>query len=257
MDCQQSQHLLHGYLDGELDLVHSIEMEQHLKDCGVCKSAYEQQQALRSAIGGGSLYYRAPADLGKRVQSELRRVNPPKLALNLRLRSIMSLATAAVLLVTVTWAIDRNWRGDATEAVVDQVVASHVRSLLVDHVADVASSDRHQVKPWFNGKLDYSPEVNDFAPQGFPLIGGRLDYVNHRPVAAMVYGRRKHVINLFCWPTTDEHSAALQQLQRQGYHLVHWTKSGLEFWAVSDLNAAELQQFAKLVQTAGTEPSAD
>jgi anti-sigma factor RsiW len=248
---------MHGYLDGELDLVHGIEMEQHLKDCGVCRSAYEQQQALRSAIGDGSLCYRAPADLGKRIQSELRRVNPPKLALNPRLRSMMSLATAAVLLVTVTWAIDRNWRGDTTEAVVDEVVASHVRSLLVDHVADVASSDRHQVKPWFNGKLDYSPEVNDFAPQGFPLIGGRLDYVNHRPVAAMVYGRRKHVINLFCWPTTDERGLAIQQLQRQGYHLVHWSKSGLGFWAVSDLNAAELQEFAKLVQAAGTEPSAD
>lgn len=257
MDCQQSQHVLHAYLDGELDLVRSIEMEQHLKDCGACKSAYEQQQALRSAIGGGSLYYRAPNDLRKRVQSELRRVNSPKLALNLRLRPMMSLATAAVLLVMVTWAIDRSWRGGATEAVVDQVVASHVRSLLVDHVADVASSDRHQVKPWFNGKLDYAPEVNDFASQGFPLIGGRLDYVNHRPVAAMVYGRRKHMINLFCWPTTDEDNAAFQELQRQGYHLVHWTKSGLEFWAVSDLKAAELQQFAKLVQAAGTEPTAD
>ncbi len=257
MDCRQAQQLLHGYLDGELDLVHSVEMEQHLQNCGACKSAYEQQQTLRRVIGGGSLYYRAPADLRKRVRSELRRVNPPKLALNPRLRSIMSLATAAMLLVTVTWAIDRNWRGDATEAVVDQVVASHVRSLLVDHVADVASSDRHQVKPWFSGKLDYSPEVNDFAPQGFPLIGGRLDYVNHRPVAAMVYGRRKHVINLFCWPTTGQHSATLQPLQRQGYQLFHWTKSGLEFWAMSDLNAAELQQFAKLVQAAGTESSAN
>ena len=137
----------------------------------------------------------------------------------------------------------------------DQVVESHVRSLLVDHVADVASSDRHQVKPWFNGKLDYAPEVDDFASQGFPLIGGRLDYVNHRPVAAMVYGRRKHVINLFCWPETSDTSAAIQQFERQGFHLAHWNNSGQDFWAVSDLNAAELQQFAQLVQAAGTTPS--
>jgi mycothiol system anti-sigma-R factor len=257
LDCLQTQELLHGYLDGELDLVHSVEMEHHLQSCPACKSAYENQQTMRKLIAGGSLYYRAPDDLRKRIQGELRRVNPPQAPSNPRLRSMMSLATAAVLLVAVTWAINRNWPGEATEAVVDQVVAGHVRSLLVDHLADVASSDRHQVKPWFNGKLDYSPEVDDFAPQGFPLIGGRLDYVDHRPVAAMVYGRRKHLINLFCWPATDEHSPAFQQRQRQGYHVVHWTKSGLEFWAVSDLNAAELQQFAQLVQAAGAEPSAD
>lgn len=257
MDCQQARNLLHGYLDGELDLLHSVEMEQHLNDCRVCKSAYEQHQALRKVIGGGSLYYRAPADLRKRVRSEPHRANPSRFSLNPRLQSILSLATAAVLLVMVTWGIGRNWRSDPTDTAVDQVVASHVRSLLVDHIADVASSDRHQVKPWFNGKLDYSPEVNDLAPQGFPLIGGRLDYVNHRPVAAMVYGRRKHVINLFCWPTTGEHSAAFQQLERQGYHLLHWNTSGLEFWAMSDLNAAELQQFAKLVQAAGMEPGAN
>lgn len=255
MDCQQAQDLLHAYLDRELDLLHSVEMERHLQNCETCKSAYDQQQALSRAIDVGSLYHSAPADLRKRIQSELRRVNPLKPSLNGRLRSIMSLATAAVLLVAATWAIDRNWRGDATEAVVDQVVASHVRSLLVDHVADVASSDRHQVKPWFNGKLDYAPEVDDFDPQGFPLIGARLDYVQHRPVAAMVYGRRKHLINLFCWPTTDDHSAAISQFQRQGYHLAHWVKPGLEFWAVSDLNPAELQQFAKLAQAVGTEPS--
>jgi anti-sigma factor RsiW len=248
---------LHGYFDGELDLLHSLEMERHLKECGACKSGYEQQQALRSAINGSSLYYRAPAALREQFRSKQPSIKPPQHAWNRRLLPIASLATAAALFVAATWLIDRSWRSDATDAVVDQVVASHVRSLLVDHVADVASSDRHQVKPWFNGKLDYSPEVNDFAEEGFPLMGGRLDYVNHRPVAALVYGRRKHVINLFCWPMSDNHSISLQLLERQGYHLVHWTKSGLEFWAMSDLNADELQQFAQLVQAAGTEPSAD
>jgi anti-sigma factor RsiW len=104
------------------------------------------------------------------------------------------------------------------------------------------------VKPWFNGKLDYAPAVNDLAAEGFPLIGGRLDFVDHRPVAALIYGRRKHTINLFCWPTGNADQAELQQLDRNGFHLVHWTQGGLQYWALSDLNAAELAEFAKLVQ---------
>jgi anti-sigma factor RsiW len=257
VDCEQAKYLLPGYIDRELDLVHSVELEEHLEGCSACTLAHEQQQALQSAIGSASLSYRAPTELRKRLQSQLRGLDEPKMTWNRRLRSNSALATAAMLLVAATWAIGHNWAGNKTDGVIDQVVASHVRSLLVDHVADVASSDRHQVKPWFNGKLDYAPEFDDFASQGFPLTGGRLDYVNHRPVAAMVYGRRKHVINLFCWPATGERTASIQLLDRQGYHLAHWVKSGLEFWAVSDLNAAELRQFAELLQASGTDSAAN
>ncbi len=251
MDCQQSLELLHGYLDGELDAVHSVEMESHLQSCGACRNAYEQQQTLRRVISGASCY-RAPTALREKVRSELRRVDPPRLAWQQTPLRLIAIAAAMVMLVPAIWLLDRNWRRNAA---VDQVVDSHVRSLLVDHLVDVASSDRHEVKPWFNGKLDYAPAVSDLASQGFPLIGGRLDFVNHRPVAVLVYGRRKHVINLFCWPTTDMDHVKLQQLERSGFHLVHWTQGSLEYWALSDLNAAELAQFANLVQGVSTEPS--
>jgi anti-sigma factor RsiW len=256
VDCKQGRNLLHAYLDGELDLVRSVEVEEHLRACPTCAKIHGEQQVLRKAIGAASLYNCAPEGVRQRIQDNLQQMRP-RPASRWPLRTAMGLATAAVLLVAVTLAVKNDWRGSATDGLIDQLVANHVRSLQVDHMADVASSDQHQVKPWFSGKLDYSPEVDNFASQGFPLIGGRLDYVNHRPVAAMIYGRRKHVINLFCWPATGEPSAALQRFHGQGYHLVHWVKPGMEFWAVSDLNAAELQQFAKLVQAAGTEPSAN
>jgi anti-sigma factor RsiW len=135
-----------------------------------------------------------------------------------------------------------------------ELVACHVRSLLADHLTDVASSDRHQVKPWFAGKLDFAPGVVDLSSDGYPLIGGRLDYLGHRSVAAVVYRRRQHVINLFVWPS-DRTGDELRSETKSGYQLVRWTQAGTVYWAISDLNLGELNQFAELIRNAASRPT--
>ena len=138
----------------------------------------------------------------------------------------------------------------ADELLTQELVASHVRSqMLPSHRFDVASSDPHTVKPWFEGKLDYSPPVKDLVGQGFPLVGGRLDYLHNRPVAALVYQRRKHSIDLFIWPSAPGSETTSRMVTRQGYHLFQWTQSGMTFWIVSDLNERELQNFVNLIKS--------
>jgi anti-sigma factor RsiW len=120
--------------------------------------------------------------------------------------------------------------------------------MMANHLTDVPSSDQHTVKPWFDGKLDFSPPVIDTTEQGFPLMGGRLDYAGNRPVAALIYQRRKHFINLFVFPASDSSEGGSKITVRQGYNVIHWNRSGMTFWAVSDINLSELQEFTQAVQ---------
>ena len=155
------------------------------------------------------------------------------------------MAAAAVMVLALVPFL----RGPSTdELLTREVVSSHVRSLMATHLADVASSDHHTVKPWFAGKLDFSPPVEDLAKQGYPLVGGRLDYLKNRPVAALVYQRQKHFINLFIWPADSAPDVRANTVSLQGYNLAYWAKSGMTYWAVSDLNSSELQEFVQLVQ---------
>jgi mycothiol system anti-sigma-R factor len=248
LTCTDIQAAIHGYLDGELDAVRNLEIEQHLQHCAVCSQTYNADQSLQRAIKTGSQYYRAPAHLRKRIQSSIRQGNKSERVVPVMPWRWLAVAASVVFVVILAWALIP--RGlDAEQLVAQEVVSGHVRSLMVAHVVDVMSSDQHTVKPWFAGKLDFSPAVNDLSKEGFPLVGGRLDYLENRPVAALVYQRRNHVINLFIWPSSDDTHVKTKALARQGYHLVHWSKAGMMYWAISDLNDTELQEFVRFVQS--------
>jgi anti-sigma factor RsiW len=247
--CDEIRGLLSPYLDGELDLVRSVELDRHLEECPTCAAALEQMQSLSRTLRASGLYHPMPAPLRRRILSSLPQAGRP---LRWRFwRPVLVGTAAAVLMAVAGWGVLRGLSvPSADQRLAGEVVASHVRSLLWEnHRVDVASSDRHTVKPWFLGKVDVAPEVKDLSAQGFPLIGGRLDYLDDRPAAALVYQREKHVINVFIW-RTPERDQAPQTRERQGYHLIHWTDTGRAFWVVSDLNVRELSTFAELLREA-------
>jgi anti-sigma factor RsiW len=251
MNCTEAQRLLNPYIDAELDMANTLEIEEHLQKCTACLQAYNNYQTLQTAIKTNSLYFQAPERLRKRIQSSVRKEKKaPFIPLVVSWRGLSAAAVLIFALFFMLWGFTRFWPAPPTSvaSLPQQVLASHVRSLMASHLVDVPSSDQHTVKPWFNGKLDFSPPVVDLAAQGFPLVGGRLDYLDNQPVAAVVYKRREHIINLFIWPSAQNMGSARDTTTLQGYHLIHWTKSGMTYWAVSDLNLNELQQFVQLVQ---------
>lgn len=253
MSCQTTQELIHAYVDGELDLARSLEVEQHTQECQVCATVYRNQTALRSAFKDSSLYYSAPEKLNKRIRSSLRREAKSEVGhRSFAWRWLPVGALALVLLMAlVVWRAVPVLRPSGDELLAQEVLSNHVRALqLESHHIDVISEDPHTVKPWFDGKLDFAPPVKDFSSQGFPLLGGRLEYLNNRAVAALVYQRQKHYINLYIWPAEQSSAASEVADKRQGYNLLHWTNSGMNYWAVSDLNGVELHEFARLVQEA-------
>ena len=250
LTCALTETLVHGYVDGELDLIKSLEIERHLEACPACAQTHAELQALRAAIQNSSLYFETPPDLAKRVQSSLRGASEANRSVGLNRRSLLAVAASLALVSAAGWGLTRVLSVRAAdEFLTQELVASHVRSeMLPGHLFDVASSDAHTVKPWFEGKLDFSPPVKDLVTEGFPLTGGRLDYLHGRAVAALVYQRRKHTINLFIWPSSPGDEAVSKSATRQGFHILEWTKSGMTFCAVSDLNENELQEFVLLIQ---------
>jgi anti-sigma factor RsiW len=253
MNCQQAKQLIDPYADGELEASAVLDLEQHLQDCSACASAWRNLRSLKKSLNSEALYFTAPAELRRRIESELpspAESVPQRPAWNWNwLTTAMSGAFAVCLALLLVLA---RTRPSSEQLLSEELVSSHVRSLMANHILDVVSTDQHTVKPWFNGKLDFSPPVRDLAAEGFPLIGGRLDYLGGRSVAAVVFQRHQHPINLFVWPAKETDSKAVSVRPSQGYHLIHWSAAGMAFWAVSDLNEKELMEFAQDFATGKT-----
>ena len=247
---EDNERVLHGYLDGELDLIRSVEFEEHLRTCPDCGRQLHDQQAMRQSLRAASLYERAPQSLEAKIRAQLPREVRSKSIVKPRSLAIEWLAIAAAIVIAAflgARVIPNIGGQQQTSLLAQELVASHIRSLQPGHLFDVQSTDQHTVKPWFDGKLNFAPPVLDLSNQGFPLIGGRLDYVENRTVAVLVYGRSLHVINLFIWPASNEDSSPVHIQTVQGYNVFSWKKNGFEFRAVSDLNADELREFVRLV----------
>ena|SRR6185369_16090851 len=289
MDCDRVETLLHAYVDGELDLSSTLNLETHLAGCRTCRERHERLTRLVADLGAGLERYTAPAELRERLTLTLvpRSLTPTEAAglpagnvtpiaapgpfpaggrrnasareggarVNVSRRGWLALAASvagiALLSGSATYLLSRP---EESESMAEQVVASHIRSLMATHLIDIASNDQHTVKPWFDGKVDVAPTVADFTEQGFSLMGGRLDYLDRRPVAALVYRHRAHLINMFACPilANEEHETKPEALTIHGYNLVYWTAGDVTYWAVSDVAQADLMTFRNLVQEAAS-----
>ena len=263
MNCAECEILLHALIDGELDAGHAREVEAHVAECSTCAEKLKAFRALHETMRAANLKEAAPASLRERLDTALPPLSAQPARPTVRREfvrpsrrgffggfaagAVLSGAVAASLMLTV-------FRGDEDRTIADEVVSAHIRSLQAGHLMDVQTSDQHTVKPWFNGKLDVAPPVIDLTAEGFTLLGGRLDYIDGEPVASVVYRRRKHIINLFVAQRLGSAHASVSPRTVQGYNVRHWSQQGLDFWAVSDLDAVELGEFVGKI-TAAVQPN--
>jgi mycothiol system anti-sigma-R factor len=247
--CDYTRTALHGYLDGELDATRAAEFERHLEGCRECANTLGAEESLRSSLQRSGLYEHAPISLRKKIRADLDAATAPAIASRIPVWRWFAVAAAILIVASVSWYAWPRLQSSATSSPVTaaEIIDAHIRSLQPGHLTDVASTDQHTVKPWFNGKLAFVPPVKDFTEEGFPLIGGRLDVLNGQDVAALVYARRKHLINVFVWPTKEPDTPIHPPGSRQGYQWVHWRHQGMEFCAVSDVSASDLHELAQLI----------
>jgi anti-sigma factor RsiW len=254
MECSEARELLSPHVDGELDARDSAALDEHLRGCAGCRAEVSALQSARATVSAHATRFSAPPELADRIGDAMSPSYSRSAGPNSRFWQGAGLGAAATAMLAI--AVGIGWMSTLPshdDLLADAAVVNHIRSLQGNHAVDVASSDQHTVKPWFNGKLDYAAPVRDLAGEGFPLIGGRLDYFDGGPVAVLVYRHNLHTINVFVLPARDDSRAgSTRVLSRRGFAIERWMKDGMAYWAVSDADPATLAQLASLLGAEGT-----
>jgi mycothiol system anti-sigma-R factor len=251
VNCDFTRTSLHGYLDGELDATRAAEFERHLEGCRECATYLGSEESLRSSLQRSGLYESAPVSLRKKVRAGLDAATASSSGMRIPAWRWLAVAATILIVAGVSWFTwlrpARDSGSNVVPFTVAEMIDAHVRSLQPGHLTDIASTDNHTVKPWFNGKLAFVPPVRDFADEGFPLVGGRLDALGGQNVAVLVYSRRKHIINVFVMPTKEPDTPIHPPGLRQGYQWRHWRRQGMEYCAVSDVSDSDIYELAQLI----------
>jgi len=282
MSCEQMKRQVDARLDGELSAAEAAAFDEHVAACEACRALLERRYEVSQVVRREAPRFEAPKELremlvkagssplspsvatgspnsgdqgslgrqflGRGASPEVPSHPPHAVGRGLGRGQWLAMAASLAIVAVGSWTLATR---RAEGALMSEVVLeSHVRSLLGDHLTDVTSTDQHTVKPWFNGKLDFSPPVYDFAGKGYPLLGGRLEYLGGKQVAALIYERRKHLINVFLWPTSTGNTSGPANGSMNGYHLHHWSRPDFTYWVVSDLGEVELRQFVGLLEGA-------
>jgi anti-sigma factor RsiW len=257
MTCEDIERFVDAYVDGELDLERTLALEAHVSACEACTARLDGIRAVRQALRTVP-YFRAPETLAARVRTTFADAaaaapsrQPGSVRARRRTWQPWTLSAASLVAASLVLGVALHERTvTADDATTEAVIEGHVRSLMAGHLMDVASTDRHTVKPWFAGRVDFSPTVVDLGSDGFPLVGGRLDYIDRHPAAALVYKRRDHVINVFVWPQATGSPSHAIRSDARGYHVISWTRGGVAVWIVSDVALSELDDFGRKLDAA-------
>ncbi len=246
MKCNEVNTVLNAYLDGELPSIQAQQVEEHLRSCTDCSEVYRGLTNVRNTIKSSDIYNSAPTHLKKRVSDSLKEAENSKSFWAGITHQLTYSLPALLLGLVIGWVIMSHLNTQRAESdLLNSLVSAHIRSLMVDHLTDIASSDSHTVKPWFHGRLEFSPPVYDLTRHGYPLIGGRLDYLAGRSTAALVYRHRQHTINLFISPELESFGS-MKSARYNGYNVINWREGSLSYWLISDLNLPDLEHFKML-----------
>lgn len=247
MKCNEVNAALNAYVDGELSSAQMQQVDEHLRSCANCSEEYRDLNDFKNTINYSEIYDSAPAHLKEQVSTSLKEIENSNFS-GLGFPAVFAYSIPALLLgLVIGWAAMSQFDTEDTgDNLLESLTSAHIHSLMANHLVDIASSDSHTVKPWFHGQLDFSPPVHDLTQQGYPLLGGRLEYLAKSSAAALIYRHRQHTINLFIRPKSLQ-AINVGSAEYNGYHIFHWNDESLSYWAVSDLNLSDLNNFKELL----------